>query len=140
MIAQQMDIPRSDYPLIGHAEIDEQYAHLHGKLELLSSLVLSTTTRAQAIECLRDLVMDFGMHFGFEEALMHDSEYPGYEHHLRQHVGIMTEAGLLLDSLQDDAAATNGLRVAAFIASWYSRHFDQSDRSFIAWLGQRQSP
>ena len=131
-----MDIPRSDPPPIGHAEIDEQHAHLHGKLDELSNLVASTATRAQAIECLRDLVMDFGMHFGFEEALMSGSGYPGYEHHLRQHMGIMTEVGLLLDSIEDDPSASNGVRVAAFITSWYRRHFDHSDREFIAWLDQ----
>ena len=137
MILSQTDIQSTARPQVGHAEIDEQHAQLHGKLELLSSLVLSKANRAPAIACLRELIMDFGMHFGFEEALMQESGYPGSEHHLRQHVGIMTEVGLLLDSLEDDAAVSNGVRVADFIASWYGRHFDQSDREFIAWLGQR---
>ena len=121
---------------IGHAEIDDQHAQLHGKVELLSSLVLSKATGAQAIECLRELLMDFGMHFGFEEALMNERGYPGYEHHRHQHIGIVTEVASLLDSLEDDAAMVNGVRVAAFIAALYGRHCDHGDRAFIAWLDQ----
>ena len=68
---------------------------------------------------------------------MNESDYPSYELHLHQHVGIMTQAGLLLDHLEDDKDIAASVRAAAFIASLYKRHFDHGDREFIAWFDQR---
>jgi hypothetical protein len=45
----------------------------------------------------------------------------------------MTELGMLLDSLENDAKA-NTQRHVDFLTHWYRRHAELSDRGFLAWM------
>ena len=60
------------------------------------------------------------------------SDFPEFDHHMRQQLGMMTELGMLLDSLENDAKA-NTLRHVDFLTHWYRRHADFATAGF--WRG-----
>lgn len=94
--------------------------------------------RDDACGILRELLVEVGAHFGFEESLMAKSGYPEFDHHLRQHLSMMTELGLLLDRLAE-GADPGVLRQIDFVNDWHQRHVDLSDRKFFAWLAAHNS-
>ena len=125
-------IPSSETRL-GCAELDLQHEQLGEKLLRFTDLTVSHASRIEAIDLLRELIMDTGLHFGYEESLMKESDYPDFDHHFRQHAGMMTELGLLLERLHDSAGSQT-VRHAVFLHDWYRRHFDISDRKLVEWL------
>ena len=120
---------------LDHEELDRQHTQLTEGFRRFAELAHSSQRRAEAADCLRELVTLVGAHFGFEESLMMKSGFPEFDHHLRQHLGMMTELGLLLDKLKE-GTDPNIVRQAEFVTDWYQRHVDLSDRKFVSWLAR----
>jgi len=102
--------------------------------EFLHRLFTVADQRAVIVDSLLGVITGIGMHFGFEEAVMQDAGYADFEHHRRQHLGIMTELGLLLDRLENNNAAADLARGADFLFHWYREHIANSDQALEAWL------
>jgi len=115
-------------------QLDREHAELVVRLDAFARRLFGAEGRDEAADDLRRLIIDIGMHFGFEESLMEDGGYAGFEHHRRQHLGIMTEFGLLLDRVEsgDDPAAV--ARGTDWLAHWYREHVAQSDKALLDWL------
>ena len=120
---------------VGHAELDQQHELLRKSFERFVDMALDAKQRDGAVASLRELLVQVGLHFGFEESLMTKSGYPEFDHHLRQHLSMMTELGLLLDRLED-STDQGVVRQIDFVVDWYQRHVDFSDRKFAIWLGR----
>ena len=115
-------------------EINRQHAQLAIQLDELAGMLLDVTHRQGVAERLRDLLVDVGLHFGFEELVMQEHGYAQFEHHRRQHIGIMTELAQLLDKVQDMVDPAKAVRCVDFLAHWYRQHVAHSDQSLLDWL------
>lgn len=118
-------------------QLGREHAALVVQLDRFAHLLFDPAGRVQVEDSLRELLIDIGMHFGFEESLMEDGGYADFEHHRRQHLGIMTELGLLLDRVEAAVDAGEVARGADFLAQWYREHVAHSDRALLAWLASR---
>lgn len=116
------------------ATILAQHAALTEELERFAGLSFDFAHREAAAASLRQLLMDVGMHFGYEEALMAEGDYPEFAHHRRQHVAIMTEFGQLLDRIEEMADPRGVARGADFLGQWYHQHVAHSDATLESWL------
>ena len=117
-----------------HEQHRQVTAHFDGFFRLLFT---AADQRELVADSLLAVISAIGMHFGFEEAAMQDADYVDFEHHRRQHLGIMTELGLLLDRLEDRSAAADLARGADFLFLWYREHIANSDQALEAWLNSR---
>jgi hemerythrin-like metal-binding protein len=116
------------------AQLDMEHADLAARLDGFARRLFEPASREEIAECLRGMIIDIGMHFGFEESLMEEGGCADFEHHRRQHLGIMTELGLLLDRVESDGDAVIVARSADWLAHWYGEHVAQSDRALLDWL------
>ncbi len=123
------------------AEISETFAALqyqHQQVMLrfgeFSRLLYITDQRVATAESLMRVITEISMHFGFEESLMEAGAYAEFDHHRRQHLGIMTELGLMIDRLESDKGLSELARGADFLLHWYQQHIANSDCAFEAWL------
>lgn len=115
-------------------QVLSEHRALNGRLEEFARGLFDAAHRAEAEGRLRELVIAIGMHFGFEESLMEDRDYAAYEHHRRQHLGIMTELGLLLDRIEGGEDSAGLARSADLLARWYGDHVGDSDQALLDWL------
>lgn len=111
-----------------------QHAMLVEALESFARMPFDFEHREAAAEALRQLLQDVGMNFGYEEALMLDGHYAEFEHHRRQHVGLMTELGQLLDRVVVMNDPKGVARNVDFLLDWYRQHTEQTDAAFERWL------
>jgi hemerythrin-like metal-binding protein len=117
--------------------IDEEHAALLVQLENFAQQLFDPACVTQVEDSLRELLIGIGMHFGFEESLMVEGHYAEFEHHRRQHIGIMTELGLLLDRVETANDPAGTARSADLLAEWYREHVAHSDRALLDWLVSR---
>lgn len=120
------------------AELEHQHADLAGRLEAFSSRCFDPVARLDASEEVREILIEIGMHFGFEESLMDEGGFAGFDHHRRQHMGIMIELGQLLDRLTEKVESGELVRSVDFLAEWYKQHVLHSDTVLRAWLDSRR--
>jgi hemerythrin-like metal-binding protein len=118
-------------------QLDAEHAALFVQLESFAQQLFDPAQRVQAGDSLRELLIGIGMHFGFEESLMDEGGYAEFEHHRRQHLGIMTELGLLLDRVETTDDPAGAARSADLLAQWYREHVAHSDRALLDWLASR---
>lgn len=118
-------------------QINDQHAGLAAGLDAFAVQLLDHAHREAVAESLRELLVEIGMHFGYEESLMVEHDYPDFQHHRRQHIAIMTELGQLLDRVAEMADPKDVARNVDFLSHWYRQHMDHSDRALETWLASR---
>lgn len=118
-------------------QLRQEHATVDAEIERFAARLCDPASREDPAEGLRTLLIDIGMHFGFEEALMYEGSYADFEHHRRQHHGLMIELGLLLDRIEDAESPSLLARNADFIGQWYRQHVDHADRPLMDWLSSR---
>lgn len=121
-------------------EIGRQHDELAVELGRFSCLLFDYEHREGVAEALRQLLMDIGLHFGYEESLMDEGAYPDFEHHRRQHVALMIELGQLLDRAETMNDPKDVVRRVELIADWYQQHVAHSDVLLEDWLARRSVP
>lgn len=123
--------------LMDRGELDRQHAQLDELLDTFEQLAARSDARAEAIVAAAELIVAIGTHFGYEEAQMQAAGFADFEHHLRQHLGIMTELGIMLDGLESGIDTVAAVRSAVFLRNWYERHIAVTDKVFFDWLDAR---
>lgn len=118
-------------------QLEREQAAIEEEIERFALQAVQLGASEALAESLRSLIVDISMHFGFEESLMSEGGYAGFESHHRQHLAMMIELGLLLDRVEEAQAGTQLARSVDFIGQWYREHIAQSDRALFGWLAQR---
>lgn len=119
------------------AALQHQHQQVALRLGEFSHLLHSKEQRAAIVESLMGVIDEISMHFGYEESLMESGDYEDFEHHRRQHMGIMTELGLMVDRLESNLGLLELVRGADFLLHWYQQHIAGSDAVLEAWLRLR---
>jgi hemerythrin-like metal-binding protein len=118
-------------------ELERQHAQVERCLDAFIDTLVHAGQGARSEDALRELIAELSMHFGYEEGVMDGLGFAEFEHHRRQHMGILIELGLLLDRIEASDPAAELLRSADFLDHWYRQHIAYSDRVFVGWLQSR---
>jgi hemerythrin len=118
-------------------EIDSQHEKLIGLVNLLHDTMLQGADRAALDGLLSQLLEHTRVHFAYEEQLMSQYNYPGYEAHKSEH-------NRLMQHLEDLAERyTNGELLLSFavvleLKGWAVIHIEKSDQPLGAFLNNRE--
>lgn len=122
----------------------ETLSALHGQHQQVmlrfgefSRLLQTKDQREAMVESLMGVIVEIGMHFGYEESLMEAGAYAEFDHHRRQHLGIMTELGLMVGRIESNQGLSELARGADFLLHWYQQHIASSDAVLETWLRSR---
>jgi hemerythrin-like metal-binding protein len=117
----------------GHAALDAQH------LAMLEELARMRTAPAHAIwGSLQFLAQHTASHFGYEELLMAEADFPGRELHAQEHAEFLEELGLRRARLERDGATPEN--VAALLDSvekWVTEHVLVRDIAMTAYVRAR---
>jgi hemerythrin len=110
-------------------EVDEQHKKLISLLNGLFEAMQAGQGKSVLTETLDELVDYTKYHFGTEEALMTQYNYPAYLAHKRQHIALAKKA-LELKSKNDRGEAVITVSVMNFLVDWLKDHIKNSDKKY----------
>ena len=118
-------------------EIDSQHERLIGLVNLLHETMLQGADRAVLDGLLSQLLEHTRTHFAYEEQLMSQYNYPGYEAHKTEHNRLMRHLEDLVERY------TNGELLLSFavvleLKGWAVVHIEKSDKPLGAFLNNRE--
>jgi len=118
-------------------EIDSQHERLIGLVNLLHETMLQGADRAALDGLLSQLLEHTRAHFAYEEQLMSQYNYPGYEAHKTEHNRLMRHLEDLVERY------TNGELLLSFavvleLKGWAVVHIEKSDKPLGAFLNNRE--
>lgn len=99
------------------------------------------TLRKEALmELMEELCTRTRTHFGIEEDIMLDTDYPGYADHRREHVMLLAELKSTFATRIKDGCCNMNPETLHALKSWFIVHVAHSDRQFANWLNDRDIP
>ncbi len=118
---------------VGVESIDEQHRELFLRLDRLLQ-AMQAHQGAVEVGRLLDYLGEYVVaHFGREEAVMRDWEYPGYAAHKAEHEAFLKDFQMLrAEYLSSGPTAVLTIRVTNRVTAWLREHIYRVDRA----LGQ----
>lgn len=123
---------------LGHEEIDGQHQKLVNAINHLYDAMMAGQAAAEMGKVLGFLRAYTVKHFEFEEALMEESGYPGYESHRAIH-DELTEQVVDLERRYLAGNTAISLSLFNFLKEWLVSHIADEDRRLVEFLNSRDS-
>ena len=114
-------------------EIDSQHETLIGLINLLHETILQGSDRAAQNELLSQLLEHTRTHFAYEEQLMSQYNYPGYEAHKSEHNRLMQHLVNLVERYENGELLLSFF-VVLELKEWATVHIEKSDKPLGAFL------
>lgn len=111
--------------------IDSQHKELIDRINKLLDSCEDSDAKLAAIKTL-DYLSDYTVfHFGAEEELQKEIEYPGYEAHKEQHENFKKTIAELDEMLQEEEGPSSAFvqKVEENVIKWFYTHIEGFDRS-----------
>lgn len=115
------------------AEIDKQHHHLFevgARLHTMASNKSNYDKYDEIISILEELKQYTIQHFEYEEKLMKENNFPGYELHKMEHDFFVKKIQRIerkdLEGAQNEAV----LEIISFVADWVSSHILKTDMEY----------
>ncbi len=126
---------KDDYS-VGIDSIDQQHKKLINLINQLQTAIDYSTSREFEQEALDELVDYTKTHFTYEEGLLRDNGYPGYEDHKVQHEKMFKKVEEVLSEYQhdQDSAMSNAVE---FLKVWLIKHINGTDKEYSSYLIER---
>ena len=126
---------------LGVDAIDVEHAQLIKIVnELKEGLQREGKVNAAEIPHIVDSLIQYTkMHFGHEEALMSESQYPGLEAHRHKHVDLMQQVHKFAQELATKPEKV-ALQVNLFMTVWLFEHIIKDDGEFASYYKKRHAP
>lgn len=109
-------------------EIDSQHETLVGLINELHESMLQRADRAVLDGLLAQLLEHTRHHFDYEEQLMSQHGYPGYDGHKSQHARLIQHLADLIERFQSGELLMSFAAVIE-LKAWATIHIEKSDRS-----------
>ena len=125
----------------GNEMIDSQHKELIGKINSLLDSCENGNDKLAAIKTL-DYLSDYtDFHFGAEEKLQEEIEYPGIEEHKKEHENLRTVVAELHEMLVEEEGPTPAFveQVNKNVIEWLYRHIKGFDRSVAEYKYMREN-
>jgi hemerythrin len=123
---------------VGVKEIDEQHKELFAKINALFDACNAGKGKEfidPVIKYLQDYVV---LHFGAEEKLQKDSNYPGYAAHKEQHDKFIQDFMELKANIE--TKGVSGLTIVKLnqvLVDWLINHIRKTDKAFATYLKEK---
>jgi len=120
---------------VGVAKIDAQHRELIDRINAVTSMGVKSVSKEEAQKTLDLLETYVIKHFGDEEALQKQANYPKYEWHKGQHQLYIAEIKKLKKEFSDNGESAKFiLDVSNSIINWIVRHIKSADVEFGKFL------
>ena len=118
---------------VGIDSIDQQHKKLLNLINQLQTAVDYSTGEEFEHEALDELVNYTKTHFSYEEGLMEQNDYPGFEPHKAQHVEMITKVEEVLAEYDKDpdTAMSNAVE---YLKGWLIKHINGTDKQYSSFL------
>lgn len=120
--------------------IDSQHRELIDRINKLLDSCEDSDAKLAAIKTL-DYLSDYTVfHFGAEEELQKEIEYPGYEAHKEQHENFKKTIAELDEMLQEEEGPSPAFvkKVEENVIKWFYTHIEGFDRSVAEYKFMRE--
>ncbi len=118
---------------VGIPSIDMQHRRLINLINRLQTAVDYSTGEVFEREALDELVDYTRTHFRYEEDLMEQNEYPGFEGHREEHVRMIARVEQVLQDYQQDQ--DDAMQKATdFLKDWLINHINGTDKQYSQFL------
>lgn len=123
---------KDDYS-VGIDSIDQQHKKLVNLINHLQTAIDYSTGEEFERDALDELVDYTKTHFTYEEGLMRDNDYPGFEPHKVQHEKMIKKVEEVLSEYEQDhdTAMSNA---ALFLKDWLINHINGTDKEYSSYL------
>lgn len=121
----------SDAFLVGFAQIDETHREF---VDVVRALL--DATPAQLVQRVQAFIDHAKKHFGEEDTLMRETNFPAADCHIDEHAQVMKSAYEVLALAEKGDAATTR-RFAEELTRWFPGHADYLDSALAAWMVKR---
>ncbi len=123
---------------VGVEAIDEQHKELFRRLDRLLQ-AMHAHQGAVEVGRLLDYLGEYVVaHFGEEEAVMRDRDYPGYPAHKAEHEAFLKDFQMLrAEYLSSGPTAVIAIRVTNRVTAWLREHIYRIDRALGQYLQRR---
>jgi len=118
---------------VGIKSIDQQHKKLINLINQLQTAVDYSTGEEFEREALDALVDYTRTHFSYEESLMQEYGYPGYEPHSAEHQKMIKEVEDILAEYDKDHEQAI-LRALNFLKEWLIDHINGTDKQYSSFL------
>jgi len=118
---------------VGIDSIDGQHKKLLNLINNLQTAVYFSTGEAFEQEALDDLVLYTKTHFSYEEGLMEQHGFPGFEAHRKQHQQMIARVEEVLAQYQNDKD-TAMKNATIFLRDWLIKHINGTDKQYSSFL------
>ena len=118
---------------VGYNAIDEQHIRWIDLINAVYNSLSSGSSREKLGKVLKDLVDYTVWHFGFENKMMAEYNYPEKESHMKLHKDFIAEIKKLEDRY-DSGEDIMGVNVLEFLKDWLSNHIMKIDTKLGAYL------
>jgi hemerythrin len=120
---------------VGVVEIDNQHKELISRVSGLLSAMSKGKGKSEVAETLDFLADYVVVHFNTEERIMKEREYPGLDHHRRQHAVFSEKVSELRERLnRDGPSSLLAIRSQRLLADWLTNHISVTDSALGAFL------
>jgi len=119
------------------AEIDSQHETLIGLVNRIHEAMLQGSGKAVLDALLSELLEHTRAHFSYEEQLMSQYNYPGYEEHKSQHGRLMQHIVSLTERYYNGELLLS-FAVVLELKGWATVHIEKSDKPLGAFLKGRE--
>jgi len=132
-----MDLIKLDDKLrLGIPEIDSQHETLIGLINLLHETMLQGANRAALDGLLSKLLEHTRNHFAYEEQLMSQHNYPGYEAHKSEHSRLMQHLVDLTERYNNGELLLS-FAIVLELKGWAVVHIEKSDKQLGTFLNNQ---
>lgn len=118
---------------VGYNAIDEQHIRWIDLINAVYNSLASGSSKTTLGKVLKDLVDYTVWHFGFENKMMTEYNYPDKESHMKLHKDFIAEIKKL-ESRYDSGEEIMGVNVLEFLKDWLSNHIMTIDTKLGAYL------
>lgn len=118
---------------VGIDSIDQQHKKLLNLINQLQTAVDYSTGEEFEREALDELVDYTKTHFSYEEGLLEQNNFPGYEPHKAQHVEMINKVEEVLAEYDKDheSAMSNAVE---YLKVWLIKHINGTDKQYSSYL------
>ena len=118
---------------VGIDSIDQQHRKLINLINQLQTATDYSTGEEFERDALDELVDYTKTHFSYEEGLMKDNDYPGFESHKVQHEKMFKKVEEVLAEYEQDqdTAMSNAVE---YLKDWLINHINGTDKQYSSYL------
>ena len=110
--------------------IDSQHKELFSRIKKLSDAMTENKGKEEVINTLRFLDSYVILHFGSEEKIMNDYQYPDRELHILEHNKFKDDMAKIKSETESGADLLHVIKTYDKVIDWLINHIGRSDKKF----------